>query len=100
MADETMADGAELQPLQPGSLLLVLRDAQAQHGLRHGDYARYRCVASPARAAWTLRLKHCTRIVIAGSIARAGCCGCTRCWAFRTEEAKQSTRTARWARQT
>jgi hypothetical protein len=43
MADEVMAEDAEIKPLQ--SVLLVLRDAQAQHGLRHGDYARYRCAA-------------------------------------------------------
>jgi len=49
MADEVMAEDAEVKPLQSPNLLLVLRDAQAQHGLRHGDYARYRCV-SPRRS--------------------------------------------------
>ena len=34
----------DMSPLSSPSLLLVLREAQAQHGLRHGDYVRYRCV--------------------------------------------------------
>jgi hypothetical protein len=46
-SDVPMADASEAtedaQPLLgPPELLLVLREAQAQHGLRHGDYARYR----------------------------------------------------------
>ena len=26
------------------NLLMLIKKAQAQHGLRHADYARYRCV--------------------------------------------------------
>jgi hypothetical protein len=51
MADEPMqeaADDAVATPLASPNLLLVLRDAQAQHGLRHNDYARYRCAAAAA----------------------------------------------------
>ena len=40
-----MAEDAEVKPLTTPNILITLRDAQAQHGLRHGDYARYRCVA-------------------------------------------------------
>ena len=42
MADAEPEDAAAT-PLESPNLLLTLRDAQAQHGLRHGDYARYRC---------------------------------------------------------
>ena len=29
------------------NLLLLIKRAQAQHGLRHGDYTRYRCRHRP-----------------------------------------------------
>ena len=46
-----MADDADMKPLQAdASLLLVLAKVQAEHGLRHGDYARYRYVARARRA--------------------------------------------------
>jgi len=32
-------------PLSSPDLLVLLREARAQHGLRHGDYKRYRRVA-------------------------------------------------------
>ena len=56
MADAGPEDAAAM-PLESPNLLLTLRDAQAQHGLRHGDYARYRCAPAPpcragSRPAW------------------------------------------------
>ena len=58
-----MVEGGQVEPLQPGSLLLVLREAQAQHGLRHGDYARYRCDARAGsrRSGAPADAQHCRR---------------------------------------
>lgn len=49
MADVEMADAepAQIKPLASSPFLLIdISTAQAQHGLRHGDYARYRCAES------------------------------------------------------
>jgi hypothetical protein len=40
--DEAMEDVAPTSILT-FNLLLIIKRAQAQHGLRHGDYTRYRC---------------------------------------------------------
>jgi hypothetical protein len=63
MTPETPAEAAEdaaAKPLCSPNLLLTLQEAQGQHGLRHGDYARYRCVAgAPAARAAS---PHCLRV--------------------------------------
>lgn len=77
------APAAPELPLLSLDVLQTIRTAQAQHGLRHGDYGRYR---------WGLR-RTCNRchliepvsavahqdvMLAAGSIARAACGGCTK----------------------
>jgi len=47
MEVDAAAEAAEalvVERLATSGLLAALREAQAQHGLRHGDYARYRRV--------------------------------------------------------
>ena len=46
MEDEAMEDVAPTSILT-FNLLLLIKRAQAQHGLRHGDYTRYRCRHRP-----------------------------------------------------
>ena len=38
-------------PELPLQILQVVRSAHTQHGLRHGDYSRYRSTPSPLRSA-------------------------------------------------
>jgi hypothetical protein len=106
MTPETPGEAAEdatAKPLCSPNLLLTLQEAQGQHGLRHGDYARYRCVAgAPAARAASPR---CPRVRTAdartaaagraGNTARGGCAGSTRCWASRTEARRTASRTGR-----
>lgn len=39
---ETISVDSEPKPLFSVEILRLIRDAQKQHGLRHGDYQRYR----------------------------------------------------------
>lgn len=41
------------------NLLLLIKRAQAQHGLRHGDYARYRCRHSLGTTSFCDRQRGC-----------------------------------------
>ena len=76
------ADGeADVAPLSSNiSLLLDLAQAQAEHGLRHGDYTRYRRV----RPQLALRCQGARRSQLtrqpppwcAGPTARAACTAC------------------------
>ncbi|CAM6001802.1 unnamed protein product [Sphagnum balticum] len=46
------------------SILQLVKDAQQQHGLRHGDYLRYRCVATHTRGGHTHSCRqYCARKV-------------------------------------
>jgi hypothetical protein len=106
MADEAMqeaADDAVATPLASPNLLLVLRDAQAQHGLRHNDYARYRCAAAARRRCRFCRSERTPArkadaplppAAPSGNTARGGCGDCTRCSTSRTAARSIASRTA------
>lgn len=59
-AEEAYAEDAALELLTPPSLFLQLRESHAEHGLRHGDYARYRkyCAARLHRLHQALSFLH------------------------------------------
>ena len=93
-ADAPMEPANDPLPLSVVTLPLmqVIKTAQAQHGLRHGDYTRYRYVRAYAAcsmsqctvgallepAANCMDNVDCQPLSPADSIAHDGCSACTR----------------------
>ena len=93
--DASMEPAKETYPMSvlTLSLMQVIKTAQAQHGLRHGDYTRYRCVwvtmlhatcsqhtigSMPEPAATGPHTDDGQPLSPAGNIAHDGCSACTR----------------------
>ena len=95
--DAVMAEAAQGDALASSSplasspnLLVSLREAQSQHGLRHGDFTRYRCAAlhtHTLRGVLHMHMhSHTPRpcCALTGSTVRTGCTACTGPWASPT----------------